>query len=99
MYTLWHASVSPLVLLIFIHSGVVARAANTLPDDERKAITSLVEKLVSIGLPDTKGGSYFVGRAIVKQRLDPAANSAVLPMQYCGKQSTVPGSKEIDYEF
>src|SRR5262245_7282635 len=84
---------------VLFFAGGSLRADDTLPKSEREAIQALLEKLVAIGLPDSSGGSYFVGLMGVEQRLDPTKDSPVLPMHFCGKQSTVPGTKEMDYEF
>lgn len=90
---------SAFLVAALVFAGGSLRADDTLPKSERDAIQSLVEKLVAIGLPDSKGGKYFVGPIAVEQRLDPTKDSPVLPMHLCGKQSTVPETKEMDYEF
>lgn len=88
-----------IIVITSTYGGWAAETRSSLPEDERGSVTLLIEKLVGLGLPDTKGGKYFVGTAVVRQRFDPSQKSPALPMRYCGKQSTVPGSKEMDYEF
>ncbi|MEX2092619.1 MAG: hypothetical protein WD971_08065, partial [Pirellulales bacterium] len=78
---------------------IAAENEITLPVNERQVINALVGKIFAIGMPDTRGGKYYVGPARVTQRFDPDATSPVLPMEYCSIQSTVPDSKEIDYTF
>lgn len=88
-----------LAVLLTSLGGVHAEDKVVVPAGEREKIVALVDELVELGLPDTAGGEYFVGRALVQQQLDPEKESPVLPMQYSRIQETVPGSSDMIYKF
>ena len=71
-----------LAVLLTVFGQARADEAASIPDVELKAIQSLVEKLVRLGLPDTAGGEYFVGPAFVQQRFDPDKEEPVVPTHY-----------------
>lgn len=85
-------------IYVALAGQVRAEEVAAIPADEHKAMVSLVDELVRLGLPDTAGGEYFVGPAYVQQQFDPAKEEPVVPFQYAQIQETVPESTEMIYK-
>ena len=86
-------------IVLTIPSLANAAEVVPIPADERKAILTLVNDLVRLGLPDTADSEYFVGPAFVQQQFDPAKEEPIVPVHFSRIQETVPDSTEMVYKY